>query len=246
MTRPGLALACLLLLSVCGLSACAAARPANPEQTSQRASLGADIIAESTRALKELRAATQHQILDYALEDARAVIVLPGIYQAGFFYSLHGGSGILVARARDGSWGAPVFVGVGGAGFGMQIGLEKQRLVLVVQEQEMLEGILDSGLNFDAIAKYDVLGVREETGPSSLTDRRPVAAFTDGVGIMAGAALRGGVLTLNEGLTRAYHGQDSGDARSVLHSASAPGIEVFELWGALSVNLPGGLIQREP
>jgi len=239
MMRRALALACLLLLA-----ACAAARQAPSGQTSQRGGLGADLIAESARTVKDLRAATAHQIMDYALEDARAVIVLPGVYQAGFYYSMHGGSGVIVARTKSGNWGAPAFVGVGGAGFGLQIGLEKQRLVLVVQEQEMLESILESGLNFDVIAKYDVLSVREEAGRGSLTEHRPVAAFTDGVGLMAGVALRGAVLTLNEGLTQAYHGQDSGGARAVMQSANAPGMEVFELWGALNVDLPRGRAGR--
>jgi hypothetical protein len=92
-----------------------------------------------------------------------------------------------------------------------------------------------------------VLNVREETGPGSLTDRRPVLAFGDGVGLMAGVAMRGAVLTLNEGLTQAYYNQyndqdnaqDWGTARAVMQSKAAPGIEVFELWGALSGDLPG-------
>ncbi|OGR36855.1 MAG: hypothetical protein A2051_11130 [Desulfovibrionales bacterium GWA2_65_9] len=239
MTRKILVLACL-----CLLAACAATRSAPSDPPSQRSTLAAELVSESARTLKELRAATRHQILDYALEDARAVIVLPGVYQAGFYYSVHGGSGVIVARTSDGHWGAPAFVGVGGAGFGLQIGLERQRLVLVVQEQEMLERILESGLNFDVIAKYDVLGVREEAGRGSLTERRPVTAFSDGVGLMVGVAMRGAVLTLNEGLTQAYHGQNQGKAKAVLQGSNAPGIEVFELWGALSANLPKGQIER--
>lgn len=230
----------LLLLTGFGLSACAAARPAQPHTPGAPSGLGADLIRESTRTLKELRAATRQQILDYALEDARAVIILPGVYQAGFYYSVHGGNGVLLARGSEGSWGSPAFVGVGGAGLGMQIGLEKQRLVLVVSEQEMLEDILAHGLNFDVLAKYDVLGVREEAERGSLTGRRPVAAFGDGVGLMAGVALRGALLTLNESVTEAYYGQIDGGAKAVLRTKDAPGLEVFELWGALSVNLPQG------
>jgi len=240
MTRRHLCLTSLCLIAACALSACAATRPAPVDQPRARGSLGAELIVESARALKELRAATRQQILDYALEDARGVIVLPGVYQAGFYYSVHGGSGVIVSRTSSGGWGAPAFVGVGGAGFGMQIGLEKQRLVLVVQEQEMLESILESGLNFDVIAKYDVLGVREEAGQGSLTEHRPVLAFSDGVGLMVGVAMRGAVLTLNEGLTQAYHGPNQGSAKAVMQGISAPGIEVFELWGALGVTLPKG------
>ena len=239
MTRAALALSCLLLLA-----ACAATRPVPTDRAAPASSQGAELIDESSRTLTEMRAATRDQILDYALEDACAVVILPGVYQAGFYYSVHGGSGVIIARRTDGSWGAPAFVGVGGAGFGLQIGLEKQRLVLVVQEREMLEQILEGGLNFDAIAKYAVLNVREEAGRGSLTERRPVTAFSDGVGLMIGVALRGAVLTLNEGLTKAYYGPDQGGARAVLRSATAPGMEVFKLWGALNVDPSKG--QRRP
>jgi len=238
MTASRLILAGLLLTAGIMLSACAAARPATPGPSGDRGNLGADLVRESARALKELRASTRQQILDYALEDAHAVIVLPGVYQAGFYYSIHGGNGVIVARTSNGGWGSPAFVGVGGAGFGLQIGLEKQRLVLVVQEREMFEDILEHGLNFDVVAKYDVLGVREEAQRGSLTGNRPVAAFTDGVGLMAGVAMRGALLTLNQSLTEAYYGQGHGAAKAVMQSKEAPGLEVFELWGALDVNLP--------
>lgn len=235
-----LALACLALSC-----ACAATRPVDPAPAARSSdSSAAVLVQDAARTVREMRAATRQNILDYALEDARAVIVLPGVYHAGFYYSVHGGSGVLVARRPDGGWGAPVFVGLGGAGFGIQIGLERQRLVLVVAEQEMLESILDNGLHFDALAKYDIIGVREETGRGSLTERRPVAAFSDGVGLMAGVGLRGAVLTANEGLTRDYHGRTDADVRSVMAGSSAPGMEVFELWGALAVSLPREQIQR--
>ncbi|MDO9631078.1 MAG: lipid-binding SYLF domain-containing protein [Humidesulfovibrio sp.] len=239
------ALVGLILLSACWLSACASARTVPADQSGQsgqpspRNTMARDLILESARTVKELRAATAYQILDYALEDAYAVIVLPGVYQAGFFYSIRGGNGVILARTSNGSWGAPAFMGIGGAGYGLQAGLEKQRLVLVVQEREMLESILANGLSFDVIAKYDVLGVREEVGRGSLTTRSPVLAFGDGVGFMAGVAMRGAVLTLNEGLTQTYYGQDQGNAKTVMQSVDARGIQVFELWGALSANLPG-------
>jgi lipid-binding SYLF domain-containing protein len=161
--------------------------------------------------------------------------VLPGVYQAGFFYSVHGGNGVLIARRDDGGWGSPVFVNLAGAGYGLQAGLEKSRLVLAVLEEEMLERILSCGLNLDASAKYDILGVREETGPSTLTEERPVMAFADGVGLMAGIAIRGGVLTVNKGLTRAYHGVPADGIETTMRGISAPGLETFDLWAALGV-----------
>jgi SH3 domain-containing YSC84-like protein 1 len=243
----------LLPLTLCSLAAasllnaCVGAgqntAPRNPATAQTMAessrSMGASLLEQSARTLREMRAEKPHRSLDEALESARAVIVLPGVYQAGFMYSVHAGSGVLVARRADGGWGAPVFVAVGGAGYGPQIGLERSRLVLVVLEEEMLERILSQGLTFDASVKYDVLGVREESGPGTLTEDRPVMAFTDGVGVMAGVALRGGLLKVDRGLTLGYYGADGRtagqDIQEVMRGANAPGMETFTFWAALGV-----------
>ncbi len=114
MNRCGHALVGLLLLSAFWLSACAAARAVPPDQAGQagqagqadqpgqRNAMAIDLIRESARTVKELRAATPYQMMDYALEDASAVIVLPGVYQAGFFYSVRGGSGVILTRTASG------------------------------------------------------------------------------------------------------------------------------------------------
>lgn len=238
-----LALSGLLALSACAAQTSSQTAPdaASAQPTfSQEAPAGqADaLLKQSARTLLEMRQASPHKMLDAAIEDALAVIILPGIYQAGFMYSVHGGSGVLLARRADGGWGAPVFVSVAGAGYGPQLGLEKSRLVLAVMEEGMLLRILDSGLSFDAAAKFDILGVREETSRDSLTEGRPVMAFADGVGLMAGVALRGGLLTVSQTLTVNYHGPAAGSVQEIMRGTSAPGLEVFQLWGALLVEEP--------
>jgi lipid-binding SYLF domain-containing protein len=109
----------------------------------------------------------------------------------------------------------------------------------VVLEDEMLARILDSGLSFDATAGFDILGARQTTDLDTMTHERPVLAFSDGVGAMAGVAFHGGVLRVNEGLTAAYHGGEAGGSADILKGAHAPGLEAFELWSALVVDSPG-------
>lgn len=219
-----------------------------PQAAKPSLSPAAAVVEQSARTLRELRAATRDRILDEAILDARAVIVLPGVYQAGFIYSVQGGNGVLIARRDDGGWGSPLFVSVAGAGYGWQAGLEKSRLVLAIFEEETLARMLKGRLTLDASAMYDGLGVREQTGTGTLTEEQPVMAFTDGVGIMAGVALRGGVLTMNQGMTQAYHGA-SATAEQTMRGISAPGLEVFELWSALGVvpeaHAAGGVIHAE-
>lgn len=274
----------LPLLALCGLAAlgasttlsgCAGQNPTlpapaqSPTMAESSRSMAASLLEQSARTLREMRTPRSAETLEAALSSARAVIVLPGVYQAGFMYSVHAGSGVLAARRADGGWGAPVFMTVGGVGYGPQVGLEKSRLVLVVMEEEMLERILAQGLSFDASVKYDVLGVREESGPGSLTEGRPVVAFADGVGVMAGVALRGGLLTVDRSLTLSYYdtagkraaradtpeagtskpGTPGQDLQEIMRGAEAPGMESFAFWAALGVapkapgQVQGGIIR---
>lgn len=244
-------LALLVLLALC-LAACgspraggAAAPPATTSDTAATPSThAAELIRQASRTLREMRAASPRQSLDYWLEDARGVIILPGVYQAGFFYSLHGGEGVVLARKTDGTWSSPAFMSVGGAGYGLQAGLEKSRVLLVINEQEALAEILANGLSLDFSAKYDIVSVREVTGPDSLTRGKPVVAVSDGVGIMAGIAVRGGMLTENAPLGAGYYGQGLGRAQAIFLAGGIPGLEVLELWDALRVNLSQQVIQH--
>jgi lipid-binding SYLF domain-containing protein len=57
-----------------------------------------------------------HKAVGLAFVRASKVVVL-GV-------SLHGGSGIVIARLGDGTWSAPSAIGMWGLGFGLQFGLE--------------------------------------------------------------------------------------------------------------------------
>lgn len=205
-------------------------RPDHPPATASHA---ATLVRDAATTLRELRAASPHRELDHWLAEARAVVVLPGVYRAGFFYSLHGGSGIVVARRPDGNWSSPAFLSMGGAGFGLQAGVERARAVLVVLEDTALEQLLAGGPDFATNAMFDVVGVREHMGPDSRTRGKPIIAFTDGLGIMAGVGLHLGALAQARGLNASYHGPGLVEGDAVLASGSAPGLEVFELWESL-------------
>lgn len=245
---PSLLVVLALCLAACGSPrAGGAAAPSSPSTANAAATPSphaADLIRQASRTLREMRAASPRQSLDYWLEDARGVIILPGVYQAGFFYSLHGGEGVVLARKTDGTWSSPAFMSVGGAGYGLQAGLEKSRVLLVINEQEALAEILANGLSLDFSTKYDIVSVREVTGPDSLTRGKPVVAVSDGVGIMAGIAVRGGMLTENAPLGAGYYGQSQGGAQAIFLAGGIPGLEVLELWDALRVSLPQQAIQR--
>ena len=50
------------------------------------------------------------------------------IVKAGFVFSARAGTGVVIARLRDGTWSAPSAIGTAGVGAGFQMGAGKQSL----------------------------------------------------------------------------------------------------------------------
>jgi lipid-binding SYLF domain-containing protein len=53
--------------------------------------------------------------------------------------SMHGGSGIVLARLSDGTWSAPSAIGMWGLGFGIQFGLEVAEYIFILQTPEAMQ-----------------------------------------------------------------------------------------------------------
>lgn len=53
--------------------------------------------------------------------------------------SVHGGSGIVIARLSDGTWSAPSAIGTWGLGLGLQFGLEVAEYIFILQTHDALE-----------------------------------------------------------------------------------------------------------
>lgn len=59
--------------------------------------------------------------------------------------SIHGGTGIVMARLSDGTWSAPSAIGTWGLGLGVQFGLEVAEYIFILQTQEALDHFRRSG-----------------------------------------------------------------------------------------------------
>ncbi|MFQ5765375.1 MAG: lipid-binding SYLF domain-containing protein [Rhodospirillales bacterium] len=150
------------------------------------------------------------QLKEFAksLPDARAVLILPAIVKAGFFVGAEGGSGVLVAREPDGSWGQPAFYTLGAASFGLQLGLQDTETVLVIRNDGALQAIIDHqgkfGADIGITAGFYGAGMEASTTTNLGVD---VLAFTNAkVGAFAGASLEGAVLARRRDMNEAFYG----------------------------------------
>ncbi len=142
------------------------------------------------------------------LKQARAVMICPQIFRAGFLIGGQGGSCVLVARDGAGSWSSPAFYGLGGGSIGFQAGVQDAQVMLFIMNDRGLQAVMDSQfkLGADASATFIDLGGGVE-GATTAALRADIVGFTRARGLFAGIALGGSLMSTKSDWNQAYYGK---------------------------------------
>lgn len=197
-----LALVLVAAFGIAALPACQELRETPAQATLRLLDWSADTVENFAR-LPQLKDFAGH------IPSARALLIVPSSVKAGFLVGAEGGSGVLIARAADGSWGYPAFYTVGAASFGLQIGVQDVETVLVIRNDGALRSILKHQGKLGA--DIGVTGAFYGTGMEAATTtnlRVDVLAFTNAkVGAFAGASLEGTALVRRRDMNEAFYGE---------------------------------------
>lgn len=109
-------------------------------------------------------------------------------------------------RAMGTGWSAPIFVALGGASLGPQIGVESADVVMVFQSREGLESVLNNKLRLgaSAAAAAGPIGRRVEAATDAAM-RSQVVAYARSRGLFAGVNINGAILQPDESGNRAMY-----------------------------------------
>lgn len=142
------------------------------------------------------------------LRRARAVMICPQIFRAGFILGGQGGNCVLVARAGGGSWSSPAFYGMAGGSIGFQAGLQDTQVMLFIMSDRGLTAIMDSQftLGADASGTFVDLGGGVE-GATTAALRADIVGFTRARGLFAGVTLGGSIMSSKSDWNQAYYGR---------------------------------------
>ncbi|HET6308824.1 MAG TPA: YSC84-related protein [Rhodopila sp.] len=142
------------------------------------------------------------------LRRAKAVMVCPRIFKAGFFFGGEGGNCVLLARAGNGTWSYPAFYTIGSGSFGFQFGIEDNQLMMLIMTERGLNALLDSQIKLGANAGIAIAtlgaGVQGSTTAAVGAD---IVAYAASRGLFGGVALEGSVMSNQFGADQAYYGQ---------------------------------------
>jgi lipid-binding SYLF domain-containing protein len=196
------------------------ASPAAHAQSKQQA-----LVDRATISLQEMLTRPNGDGRQQFMREAKAVMICPQVFRAGFILAGAGGDCVLAGRAGGGSWSAPAFYVMGSGSVGFQIGIQDSEIVMMILTRRGLEAVMDSQFKFGADASIAVatIGAGVE-GDTTAALRADIVAFSQTRGLFAGVALNGSILTSDTAWNRAYYGSDLAARQIVVQmQANNPG-----------------------
>jgi SH3 domain-containing YSC84-like protein 1 len=163
-------------------------------------------IREDTKTLKDFTSMPERQIPPAVLRNAKGFAIFH-VIDVGMLVNGKGGPGLVVTRTNNG-WSGPVFVGLGGAGIGAQIGAKVKHLVLVLNSDKAVEAFSHGNVKLGAD-----LTVR--AGPAGASAEAETAftnidmfSYAESNGVFAGASLEGSVVAPRGDVNNKFYGQN--------------------------------------
>lgn len=187
--------------------------------TAVRADTEQEIVDQSADVVREFYEMPERQIPRAVLNDARGLAIIR-VLKVGFGFSGKGGQGVVVARTGHG-WSGPSFIGLGGAGWGLQIGAELTDFIFVLNTDAAVRAFSRDGnvkLGADVSASAGPVGrdLQADVTPTSA-----VYAYSRSKGLFAGVSVEGAVIGTQKTANARYYGSRAG-AREILRGHISP------------------------
>ncbi len=167
--------------------------------------------------LHEMMTQTVSQDPRTMLQRAKAVMICPQVFKAGFFVGGEGGSCVMLARSGNGTWSYPTFYDIGSGSFGFQFGVQDSQLVLMIMTSRGLNAVMDSSVRLGANVSVAVASIGGGVqGATTAAVGADIIAFAEARGLFGGVSLDGGVMSVRSDENQSYYGQPFASRQIVL------------------------------
>ncbi|PVU87773.1 hypothetical protein BB560_006436 [Smittium megazygosporum] len=142
------------------------------------------------------------------IQNCRGVVILR-FSRVGFMVTGKYGTGVVISKLPDGTWSAPAYIRVMGAGYGYQAGGQFCEMVLVLNSNSALRSFSHSGtVSFGVNAGVTVggKGLNAEFS-STVPSFVPIYCYTNTTGLYCGAAFEGCVVAERKKKNARHYGQ---------------------------------------
>jgi SH3 domain-containing YSC84-like protein 1 len=168
------------------------------------------------------------------LENAKGVAILD-VDRGGFLIDGSGGTGILVMHTSEGEWSAPSAISTSHVGFGFQAGVERERIVLILNDDEAVSAFTDER-NDKAMIGTDITiaaGPDHESAEYLTISPADIYAYRMTSGGFMGASVAVKVISTDVDVNYQFYGKRMSPAEIVSKHNPQPE-EARELYEALN------------
>lgn len=152
-------------------------------------------IGEATFLITQMSEDKERGIPPALVNDARCIVVLPGVSKGAFIVGGRGGKGLASCKLADGSWSAPLVVTISSASVGLQVGVEIADIVLLVMDDAGVDALLSDGIALGAKASVAAGPHSAQTEAVGAGGRRAsMLSYVRSKGAMVSLALDGALI----------------------------------------------------
>jgi lipid-binding SYLF domain-containing protein len=169
------------------------------------------------------------------VQNAYAVLVVPEVLKAGFFFGAEYGVGVLLVRnPQSGGWGQPAFYSVYGGSFGFQIGGSISDTVFTIMNEGAVDKLLAHKVKFGGDMEIALGRIGAGVGAGTTTRfGEDVYVFSKGKGLFGGVTLDGTVVAPKDDWNEAYYGRPV-DPLTIVREPATGNTEIAALHDSLS------------
>jgi len=176
---------------------------------------------KASSAFREIMDAPDQAIPQDLIDRAQCVAVFPSVIKAGFIVGGLRGKGLVSCRRSGGSWGAPSYLTISGGSFGLQIGGQAVDLVMLIMNDDGIEGLLQDKFEIGAGAAASAGPVGRNTHVSTdILLKSQIISYSRSRGLFAGLELKGAVINQDEEANNAIYGREL-SARDIIVDGKA-------------------------
>ena len=179
----------------------------------------AERITRAVGAFDAVMDADDSAIPNAILERAQGIAVFPGTTRAGFGFGGMRGRGILSARSGD-NWSAPAFLTLTGGSFGLQIGVQRSDIVLVIMVPEGLDNLVSNqfSIGVDAGVAAGPVG-RNAAAATDIQLSAQILSYSRARGVFAGVTINGTTIRQDVDANERFYGSRLETRRIVFEGA---------------------------
>jgi lipid-binding SYLF domain-containing protein len=151
------------------------------------------------------------------VQNAYAVLIVPELLKAGFFFGAEHGIGVLLVRnPQTGAWGQPAFYGLYGGSFGLQFGGQSSDVVFTLMNEGAVDQLIAHGIKLGADAAVAAGRLGAGVGAATTTHLgEDIYVFAKNKGLFGGFWVNGAYIAAKDDWNEAFYGRPV-DAREIV------------------------------